>query len=135
MVVLEKILGFLKSNWIRMLVSFLVGLGLMAAYNAVYAGQGQPSWTNLHFYRDGSFIAAATIFFIGLLAIVANLGFFDIFSYYIGRKTKDDGKKENYGEYSARKTEERGKFNPFFLSYIIIALVFLTFSLILFFTL
>lgn len=135
MVVLEKILDFLKKNWIRMLISFLVGLGLMALYNAINAGQGQPSWTTLYFYMNGAFIAAAAIFFVGLLAVIANLGFFDIFSFFVGRKTKDDGKKENYGEYSARKSEERGKFNPFFLSYIIIALVFLTFSLILFFTL
>ena len=132
---LFKILSFLKKNWIRMLVSFLVGLVLMVIFNAVYANEGQPSWTNLNFYRDGSFIAAMSIFFIGLLGAVSNFGFFDIFSYYPGRKKKDDGKKENYGEYVERKNLERGKFNLFFLSYIIIALVYAIFSLVLFFVL
>ena len=130
-----KILDILKHNWLRMLISFLVGLGLMAIYNAVYASQGQPTWTNLHFYRDGSFIAAMSILFIGLLALVSKTGFFDIFSFYPGRKVKEDGKKENFSEYVERKNLSRGKFDPFFLSYIIIALVYLTFSLILFFTL
>ena len=135
MVVLSAILTFLKKNWLRMLIAFAVGLGLMAIYNSVYAGQGQPSWTNLRFYRDGSFIAGMTILFVGLLAVVANFGFFDIFSFYPARKKKEDGKKENYTEYVERKNLERGKFNLFFLSYIIIALVYLTFSLVLFFTL
>ena len=135
MVVLSAILTFLKKNWLRMLIAFAVGLGLMAIYNSVYAGQGQPSWTNLRFYRDGSFIAGMTILFVGLLAVVANFGFFDIFSFYPGRKKKEDGKKENYTEYVERKNIERGKFNLFFLSYIIIALVYFTFSLVLFFTL
>ena len=127
--------AFFKKNWIKMVVSFVIGLILMAIYNSSYAATGAPSWSSLEYYRDGSFIAAAAITFIAILSVLSFFGAFDIFSYYPGRKRKEDGKKENYGEYVERKNMERGKFDLSFLSYILIALVYATFSLILFFVL
>ena len=135
MVVLSKIGQFLKKNWIRMLVAFLIGLLLMVIYNVSYATAGANSWGRLEYYRDGSFIAGMVLFFIGLLAIISNTGFFDIFSFYPGRKKKENGSKENYAEYVQRRNEERGKFNLYFLSYFIIALVYALLSIILFFVL
>lgn len=132
---LFKIGEFFKKNWIRMLVSFVVGLVLMAIYNASYAATGVKSWQSLEYYRDGAFISFMVITGMGLLALLAFFGAFDIFSYYPGRKKKDDGRKETYGEYVERKNLERGKFDFFFLSYILIALMYAIFSLILFFIL
>ena len=126
---------FFSKNWIRFLVSFLIGLTIMTLYNISYAASGAPAWSSLEYYRDGSFIAGMVVFFIGCLAVIAHFGFFDIFSFYPGRKRKENGYKENYGDYVERKKKERGKLSLSFLSYIIIALVYLTFSLILLFIL
>ena len=126
---------FFTKNWIRMLVAFLVGLTLMALYNVSQAAGGNPSWTGLEYYRDGSFIAGMILLFIGLLVVIAHFGTFDIFSFYAGRKKKENGHKENFGDYVERKNKERGKLTLSFLSYIIVSLVFISFSLILFFTL
>ena len=118
-----------------MIISFVIGLIFMAIYNASYSATGAPSWQNLEYYRDGSFISFMIITGLGLLSIVSYFGAFDIFSYYPGRKRKEDGKKENYGEYVERKNLQRGKFDFSFLSYILIARIYAIFSLILFFIL
>ena len=130
-----KVLEFLKHNWIRMVIAFVLGLLLMVLYNASQASIGANSWGQLSYYRDGAFIAGAALFFIGLLSLVAGWGAFDSFSFFISRKKKEDGSKENYGEYVNRKKEDRAKINLSFLSYIIIALVYVIFSLITFFIL
>ena len=129
------IADFFAKNWIRLIVAFFVGLTLMALYNLSYALGGYPSWTNLEYYRDGSFIAGMMLFFVGILVILAHFGAFDIFSFYPLRKRKENGYKENYGDYVERKTKERGKLSLSFLSYFIIALVFIIFSVILLFNL
>ena len=130
-----KIGEFFRKNWIRMLVSFGIGLALMILYNISYAVRGANSWGSLEYYRDGSFIAGMALFFVGLLALISHTGFFDIFSFYPRRKRKEDGTKENYTEYVERKTIERGKLTLSFLSYIFIALLYVIFSLVLFFVL
>ena len=135
MVVFEKILEFLKRNWIRMLVSFVIGLILMVIYNASYASTGANSWGSLEYYRDGAFIAFMFILGMGLLSLLSFFGSFDIFAFYPTRRKKEDGKKENFGEFVERKNLERGKFDFSFISYIIIALVYVTFSLVLYFVL
>lgn len=135
MVVFEKILEFLKRNWIRMLVSFVIGLILMVIYNASYASTGANSWGSLEYYRDGAFIAFMVLVAIGLLAAISQFGLFDIFAFYPTRKKKEDGKKETFGEFVERKNLERGKFDLFFLSYIFISLVYAIFSIILYCTL
>lgn len=130
-----KIGEFFSKNWIRLLVAFLIGLTIMALYNWSYSFTGQPVWQRLEYYRDGSFIAAMVILFIGVLAVIGHFGLFDIFSFYARRKRKENGYKENFGDYVERRTKERGRLNLSFLSYILIALAYMTFSLILFFLL
>ena len=132
---LYKIGQFFRENWIRLLVSFLIGIILMVLYNVINKGVDAPSWSRLEYYRDGSFIAAMALFFIGLLALISQFGFFDIFSFFAGRKRKEDGKKENFGEYVERKNLTRGHIRLYFLSYILIALIYAIFSLICYFVL
>ena len=130
---MRKILSFLNKNKIRMPIAFAVGLVLMAIYNFSYQGRGENSWGNLEYYRDGSFIAGMVLLFIGLLVVISNFGAFDIFSFYPSRKRKDDGKKENYGEYVQRKNEQRSHFQFTFLAYFIVAFIYLIFSIICYF--
>ena len=130
-----KIGEFFKKNWIRMLIAFGVGLLFMVFYNILYASAGANAWTGLEYYRDGSFMAFLVLLAVGGLAAVGSTGFFDIFSFYPGRKKKEDGTKENYAEYVQRKNEGRAKLNLSFLSYFIIALIYAIFSLVLFFVL
>ena len=125
---------FLKKNLIRLIVATIIGLILMVIYNLSYQfGYSVNSWGELSYYRDGAFIAGMVLFFVGLLTIVSQFGTFDIFSFYAGRKRKDDGTKENYTEYVERKNENRSKFNFAFLSYFIIATCFLIFSFVIYF--
>ena len=133
---MNAIFTFLKKNYIRMIVAFVIGLILMVIYNVSYQyGYNVNSWAGLSYYRDGAFIAGAVLFFVGLLVLLAGFGSFDIFSFYFARKVKEDGKKENYTEYVERKRETRSKFNFSFLSYLLIATCFLAFSFVLYFVL
>lgn len=123
------VVEFFEKNWIRMIIVFSVGLVIMALYNVSYAASGAPAWTRLEYYRDGSFITAMSLFFVGLLVLIAHFGLFDIFSFFAGRKRKENGQKENFGDYVERKRNERSHFDFAFLAYILVSLVFLAFSL------
>ena len=127
---MSKIGTFLKENWIRMIIAFAIGAVLMVIYNLSYQSTGADSWGKLEYYRDGSFIAAMSLFFVGMLSLLSQFGAFDIFSYYPGRKVKENGKKENFGDYVQRKNLTRGHLKFYFLSYILIALVYATFAVI-----
>lgn len=129
------VIDFFAKNWIRMVAAFFVGLTMMAIYNMSYAFGGYPAWTGLEYYRDGSFVAGMILFFVGLLVVIAHFGTFDIFAFYPTRKRKENGHKENFGDYVQRRNKERGRLTLSFLSYILIALIFIAFSLILFFVL
>jgi hypothetical protein len=133
---MSAIKSFFLKNYIRLIVAFAIGLILMVVYNLSYQfGHSVNAWANLSYYRDGAFIAGMVIFFIGLLAIISQFGAFDIFSFYAGRKRKEDGTKENYTEYVERKRESRTHFNLGFLSYFIISTCFLIFSFVIYFLL
>ena len=151
---MQKIKEFLRKNWLRMLIAFLVGIALMALYNVLQqfmtsSGSSVDTegltpeqiaelnnqnkifpWNKLEYYRDGSFIAGMILLFVGGLAIVGKMGIFDIFSYYPGRKKKENGYKENYGEYVERKRYERSTRHMYYLSYFYISALFLVFSII-----
>ena len=129
---MNAILKFLKKNYIRMIVAFVIGLILMAVFNFA---RGWQSWSDLSSYLNGAFIAGASLFFVGLLVLMAGFGSFDIFSFFIARKVKEDGRKENYTEYVERRREQRTTFNFSFLAYLIIATCFLAFSFVLYFVL
>ena len=130
-----KIGEFSSKNWIRLLVSFLVGLVIMSLYNLSYTLSGAAAWTHLEYYRDGAFIAGMVILFIGLLVIIYHFGLFDIFAFYPARKKKENGYKENFGDYVERKRKERGHLSLSFLAYILISIIYIAFSIILLFVL
>ncbi len=130
-----KIGLFFKKNWIRFLVSVLTATTLLIVYLVAYQNADNiNTWVVPAYYRDGLFIAGMVVVFFGGLAIVSNFGIFDIFSFYPGRKKKEDGKKENYGDYVQRKKLERSsEKNLYFLPYFIIGGLLLIASLILYF--
>jgi len=133
---MNAIKTFFQKNYIRLIIAAVIGLIIMAIYNLSYQfGLSTNSWADLIYYRDGAFIAGMVLLFIGLLTVISQFGAFDIFSYYAGRKTKEDGTKENYTEYVERKRETRSHFNFSFLSYLIISTCFLIFSFVIYFLL
>ena len=126
-----KIGLFFKENWIRFLASLGVGLVLMTVYNVVLQSTNDVNaWVMLSSYRDGATIAGFSLIFFGLLLILGHFGAFDIFNFYFRRKKKEDGSKENYGEYVERKKMEKGRLNLYFLPYLIVGALFLLFSVI-----
>ena len=142
MIAMNKIGEFFKKNWIRFLAALAVGIVFVVIYLVAYqsaVNKGEEKlnvWVMPEYYRDGLFIAGMIVVFMGALAVVASFGIFDIFSYYPGRKKKENGYKENYGDYVNRKKLERSSNkNPFYLSYFIIGALFLITSLVLLFVL
>lgn len=132
---MNKIGLFFQKNWIRFVASLVLGLAVVCLYNFSHqiALKINP-WVLAYYYRDSLFLAGMVVVFVGGLAIVANFGIFDIFSYYPGRKKKENGKKENYGDYVERKKLERSADrNLYFLPYFIVGSIFLVASLILYF--
>ena len=139
---MNKIGEFFKKNWIRFLAALAAGIVFVVIYLVAYqsaVNKGEEKlnvWVMPEYYRDGLFIAGMIVVFMGALAVVASFGIFDIFSYYPGRKKKENGYKENYGDYVNRKKLERSSNkNPFYLSYFIIGALFLISSLVLLFVL
>ena len=133
---MSKFLEFLKHNWLRMLIALIVGIIITIVYLIAYQNAEKTNtWNQLCYYRDGTFIAGMVLVCIGGLTVVGQFGIFDIFSYYPGRKKKEDGHKENYGEYVERKRMERSHSNLFFLSYFIIGSIYLIFSIVCYFVL
>ena len=129
--IMRKIGAFFKKNWIRFLACLGAGLLVMAGYNFILQfTSDSEAWKELYAYRDGSTIAGFAILFFGLLLLLSHFGAFDIFNFYFQRKKKDDGSKENYGEYVKRKKEEKSALNLYFLPYIITGIIFVLFSVI-----
>ena len=134
---MNSIGNFFKKNWIRFIVSLAIGATMVCIYNFGHQISLKINpWVIPYFYRDSLFIAGMVVVFSGGLAIVSNFGVFDIFSFYPRRKKKEDGKKENYGDYVERRRAERSSDkNLYFLPYFIIGTLFLIASLILYFVL
>ena len=132
---MNKIGLFFQKNWIRFVACLLIGVAIVCLYNFGHqiALKINP-WGLAYYYRDSFFLAGMVVVSAGGLAICANFGIFDIFSYYPGRKKKENGKKENYGDYVQRKQLERSSDrNLYFLPYFIVGSIFLIVSLILYF--
>ena len=126
-----KIGLFFKENWIRFVASFGFGLFLMVIYNLILQSASETNiWAYLSSYRDGATIAGFVLVFFGLLLVIGHFGAFDIFSYYLLRKKKENGKKEIYSEYVERRRMEKGHLNLFFLPYLIVGSLFILFSVI-----
>lgn len=111
---------FFRDNWIRMVVGFAIGLTVYFLYIGI-----RNMWNVLIGHVDALFYSFAILIGIGLLSLVLNLGAFDIFSYQVGRKRLQNGKKEDLYEYSKRKKEERARFKFSFLSYFFVAIPFI----------
>ena len=120
-----KYIKAIFKHYIRLIIGFVLGLGVALAYLGINNG-----WSYLSFYSDGFFIAAGLNLAIGVLAIVGNLGMFNMFSFLAGRKVKANGFKEDYYEYSERKKAENAKDRTFFMPYIFVGLLFIIVSFI-----
>ena len=114
------ILNYLKRNFIRFIIGLVIGLTLYFVYLGV-----QKGWGILACHMDGLFIAGGVVFLFGLLAIVSNLGAFNIFSYQMGRKRLESGRKEDLYEYTKRKKLEREAHKYGFIAYFIVSAPFL----------
>ena len=136
-VAMNKISEFFAKNWLRMVISLGIGIAIVCLYNISYQNADKVNtWIDPVYYRDGTFLAGMIVVFIGGLAIVANFGIFDMFAFYFRRKKRENGKKENYGEYVERRNVERSsRKDLFFLSYFIVGALFLITSVILYFVL
>lgn len=119
-------LYFLKSNWVRILIGFIIGLSMYLTIVGVNNG-----WNKRLLQSDALFITGGALFAIGGLVWVSNMGGFNIFSYQVGRKRMTNGMKENLTEYTQRKQEERKKYRLTFLSYFIVGTPFIIASIIL----
>ena len=117
---------FFINNWIRLLITFILGIVIMVIYN-FSAG----SWTSLISYSNGAFISGFVWLSIGVLYIVEGLGWFDIFVFLPKRKRDSNGHLETLYEYSERRKVERKKGRFGFIAYFIQATLFLVTSLIL----
>ena len=125
---MRKVLSFFIEHWVRFLVAFLIGVIMMIVYLAI-----ANAWTWVIGYCNATFISAFVLFSISILSVLNLFGAFDIFSFYIGRKKKENGAKEDLYDYSSRKKDERSKFKLVFVPYLFFALLFLVASLILYF--
>lgn len=122
---MKNLLKSIFTHYIRLIISFVLGIGIFITYLAVKDG-----WTHIVCYLDAAFIAAALDLAIGLLSFFGNIGTFNIFSFMVLRKTKDNGYKEDFYEYGERKKLERAKDKTFFMPYIFTGLLFLIASFI-----
>lgn len=130
-----RIREYFRLNWIRIIVGFAIGATLLFGYVAILysAGNDKNAWNELTSYRDGLSIAGMFLLFFAALSLVSNLGAFNIFSYYPGRKRKENGMKETYAEYTNRKTEQSKKNRLFFLVYVVVGIIYLIPAIILLF--
>ena len=114
---------FFINNWIRLLVTFVLGLIIMTIYNFT-AG----SWIEPISYSNGAFIAGFTWIAIGALFVVEGFGGLDIFVYLPRRRKDANGHIEDFYEYSERRKRERkvGQFG--FIAYFLQGLLFILFS-------
>ena len=68
---MKNLLKSIFTHYIRLIISFVLGIGIFITYLAVKDG-----WTHIVCYLDAAFIAAALDLAIGLLAFFGNIGTF-----------------------------------------------------------
>ena len=86
-------------------------------------------WAEANCYKNGLLLGAVVCVLVGVLSILGNLGSFNIFSYYPGRKTIN-GYKESYTQYIERKRAERVTSKYAFIVYLIDSLIMICFAII-----
>lgn len=131
---------FFAKNWIRMVAATIFGAVIMIIYvalqsNVILPETNQPvyPWDKLIHYVNGLFIAGALIAFVSLLILLSSFGSFNIFSFYLRRKKKENGFKENYYEYSERVEKTHSSYRFIFIPYLLVGLVFIAIALTLYF--
>lgn len=111
---LQSLAQFFKNNWLR----FILSIALVGACLSTYCILNE-NWTHPIMYVNGLFIGGAVSIFGAAMSVINLFGGMDIFSYYLNRKTTENGKEDLY-EYSQRKKTQRMK-NPFnFVPYLFI---------------
>ena len=123
---INMIKNFFRSYWLRMVIGFIVAVILYIVYLIIKSG-----WHEIVTQCDALFFAGILCFLFGCLALVVNLGTFNLLSFLGGRRKLDNGLKEDYYTYSKRKQEERAHDRYAFIAYFVAATPFLIASLIL----
>lgn len=137
---MRRILEFLQKNWIRMSVSFFAGAIILIGYVALQSrtvsattGEASYPWDKLINYVNGAFISGVLISLVSILILLSSYGTFNIFTFYMKRKKKENGYKESYYEYNERVEESQSSYRFIFLPYLIIGLVYIVTALIIYF--
>ena len=106
---------FLKKQWLRILICFLVVASCIVVYNIFNSYENQDTgvsfnaWKSPIAYSNALFIGGLTTIGIGGLSLVSKAGGFDIYSYMVAAKRKENGKKETLYDYSERMSVKRKK--------------------------
>lgn len=106
---------FLKKHWFRFLICILLVAGCIVVYNIFNSYENEETgfvynaWTSKVSYSNALFISGFTTIGIGGLNLISKAGGFDIYSYMVGAKKKEDGKKETLYDYSERMSVKRKK--------------------------
>ncbi len=122
---MKKVINFLFKHWIRLLVALGIAIILFLIYMFV------NGWSYKVNYMNATFVAGASLFFIGCLSLLANFGAFNIFSYLPMRRRKENGSRETYSEYNNRVEDTHKKDRFICVPYFEVGIIFLVVSLIL----
>lgn len=118
----------MKKEIRKTVILIIIEIAIMLIYHI------NNGWNLLFHYCNSTFLAGAIILFIGMLAVVSNLGMFDHVSYsmqYVGRNIR--GKAQVYEDmvdYVNKKNAKRIKWYKVFLPYVIATAPFIVASLI-----
>ena len=119
-------LNHIQKYYIKYIVSFIVGIGIICMANAL-ANQ----WTLLINYLNGSFVAGLVLVCIGGLSWCGNKGAYDMASHLFAKRGPN-GVKPSLYDYSEQKRTKRIENKLGFVPYMIVGAVFVIISLILF---
>lgn len=127
---MNRLVSFFQNNWIRFIVAGCIGITFFLIYLAV--NSYVSSWTSIFFYCNAAFVAGFVLFGVSILALLSNLGGFDVFSFLFLRKRVDEHRKENFYEYCERKGEQHKKARLIFIPYLLISILFFILTAILY---
>lgn len=127
---MRNIIDFFIKNWIRLIISILIGLSFFFLYLGLNTKNG--SWTSIVAYCNASFIGGFVLLAVSIFIVLDLFGGFDIFAFLILRKPVDETRKETLYEYSERKKDERKKMKFIFIPYLLISTLFLLTAVVLY---
>ena len=109
---------------IRYVVSFVIILGVMIAYNCI------NGWGHLVNYSNGFFISGGIVIALGLFSMLDYYGFFNMARWIFVRRDAEGHKKALY-EYSEERTEKLKNKKYRFFPYLFIGIIVIIVSAIL----